>query len=445
MGRKPIIVRGARQVGKTYVIEEFAKENFSSYIKINFEERPELMKLFEKNNAKLIINELSILFNSDIEIENTLIFIDEIQVCPKAIHSLRYFFEQLPNLHIIAAGSLLDHALNEIQYSMPVGRVEFLYMYPMSFKEFLWANDKLKLAEYIDHFDFSDNFSEVIDKQIREFLRYYFFIGGMPEAVKQFTQYNNLIEVSRIHRNIITSIKYDFSKYGTRKQQEYMNLVFLYGAKNIGRKVKYVNINRDIRSIALKEASEKLELSRLIHLVKRTNASGVPINSLINPEHFKLVFFDIGLSNHVSKIQLVDLYELMTINEGMLAEQYVGQELLAGSESHLDPELYYWNREEKNSNAEIDFIYQNKNKLYPIEVKAGKIGTLKSLQIYLAEKKLNVGIRLNLDLPSIGDFNASVRTGNKTHDLNYKLISLPLYMTNRISNLLTKLLDKESF
>jgi len=246
LGRKPIIVRGARQVGKTYVIEEFAKENFSSYIKINFEERPELMKLFEKNNAKLIINELSILFNSDIEIENTLIFIDEIQICPKAIHSLRYFFEQLPNLHIIAAGSLLDHALNEIQYSMPVGRVEFLYMYPMSFKEFLWANDKLKLAEYIDHFDFSDNFSEVIDKQIREFLRYYFFIGGMPEAVKQFTQYNNLIEVSRIHRNIITSIKYDFSKYGTRKQQEYMNLVFLYGAKNIGRKVKYVNINRDI-------------------------------------------------------------------------------------------------------------------------------------------------------------------------------------------------------
>jgi uncharacterized protein len=434
--RNPLILRGARQVGKTYIIEEFARNEFKNFLNINLEEKPELKKLFFDNDVNRILTELSILLNAEISYDNTLFFIDEIQSCPEAIQSLRYFKEKLPELHVICAGSLLDHTLNEMNLPMPVGRVEFIYMYPLSFKEFLMALKQEKLISYINSFDFSKPFSEIIHNQISQLLRFYFFIGGMPAVVKSYAEENKLAEIQRIHHNILTSIQYDFAKYGTRKQQEYLQTVLKYCGQNPGRKIKYSNIDRDTRSAFLKESIRKLRLSRIVHTVKHTNAHKIPLATYSKDDVYKTIFMDIGFVNHFNQIDLIELENLVTASEGMLAEQFAGQEILAHNEPWLDPQLYYWSREEKNSNAEIDFIFQHKNRIYPVEVKAGKTGTLKSMQVYLFEKKLKTGIRFNMDRPSIGNFTTGINIANKNAKLSWTLVSLPLYMVSELKRIL---------
>jgi hypothetical protein len=434
--RNPLIIRGARQVGKTYVIEEFAKTEFKNSLKINLEERPELKKIFFDNDVKRILTELSILVNEDVNYGDTLLFIDEIQTCPEAIQSLRYFKENIPELHVISAGSLLDHTLNEMKSSMPVGRVEFLYMYPMNFKEFLVAINQNKLVSYIEEFNFTSPFSEVIHNQISQHLRFYFFIGGMPAVVKTYAENEKLSDIQRIHNNILTSLKYDFAKYGTPKQQEYLQIVFKYCGRYPGRKIKYSNIDREIRSTYLKESIIKLELSRIIHTVKHSNANKVPLSEHVKEDVYKTVFMDIGFVNQFNQIDLTALEDLITANEGMLAEQFVAQELLTTYQAYLSPELFYWSREEKSSNAEVDFIIQHKNKIYPIEVKAGKTGTLKSIQVYLHEKKLKNGIRFNMDLPNIGCFETKINIPNNNAELSWSLLSLPLYMVSELRRLI---------
>ena len=434
--RNPLILRGARQVGKTYIIEEFAGTDFKNCLKINLEEKPELKKLFFDNDVKRSLTELSILLNEDVNVGDTLLFIDEIQICSEAIQSLRYFKEKIPELHVICAGSLLDHTLNEMKSPIPVGRVEFLYMYPMNFKEFLGAINQDKLISYIEEYDFSTAFSEVIHHQISQHLRFYFFIGGMPSVVKSYAENDRLSEIQRLHNNIMTSIQYDFAKYGTRKQQEYLQIVLKYCGRYPGRKIKYSNIDRDIRSTFLKESIKKLDLSRIIHIVRHSNAQKVPLAAQANDEVYKTMFMDIGFVNQFNQIELIELENLVTANEGVLAEQFVAQELLTINKAFLSPELYYWSREEKSSNAEIDFIYQHKNNIYPIEVKAGKTGTLKSMQLYLYEKKLTSGIRFNMDLPTVGSFKTKINIPDKKAELSWTLLSLPLYMISELRRII---------
>ena len=319
---------------------------------------------------------------------------------------------------------------------MPVGRVEFLHMYPMNFKEFLMAINQEKLVSYIEEFDFKKPFSEVIHNQISQYLRFYFFIGGMPAVVKTYAENDKLSEIQRIHNNILTSIQYDFAKYGTRRQQEYLQIVLKYCGRYPGRKIKYSNIDREIRSTYLKESIKKLELSRIIHTVKHSNARKVPLTEHAKEDVYKTMFIDIGFVNQFNQIDLTELENLITANEGMLAEQYIAQELLTIHQAYLSPELFYWSREEKNSNAEIDFIYQHKNKIYPIEVKAGKTGTLKSMQLYLYEKKLKNGIRFNMDIPTIGSFKTRINAPNKNAELSWTLLSLPLYMVSELRRII---------
>lgn len=433
---KPLLIRGARQVGKTYIIERFGEEYFQNIVKINIEERPEIKHLFSEKRPKEIIKELTILFNVDIEPGKTLFFIDEIQESPEAIISLRYFYEQIPQLHIIAAGSLLDHTLSEIKQQMPVGRIDFLHMYPMSFTEFLWARSENKLADFLQQISIKEGITELLHKKFMEQLRYYYFVGGMPESVYAFTHNDNLIETERVHNSILNTLKYDFAKYGTRAQQQHLISTFRYVGMNAGKKIKYVNIDKETRSDNIKEALGKLEMSRLISKVKHSGASGVPLGNPAKEEIFKTIFVDIGLLNSMCKIQLTSLTDLLTANEGMLAEQFAGQEILSSQPAFVEPELYYWLREEKSSDAEIDYLIQHKNRIYPVEIKAGKSGTLKSLHVYLFEKNRRTGIRLNTDLPSIGTFDVKVNSAKKRGELKYTLLSLPLYMVSQLDRII---------
>ncbi|MEA3452290.1 MAG: AAA family ATPase [Bacteroidota bacterium] len=431
--KKPLIVRGARQVGKTYLIEDFGEKEFDNFLKINLEENEELKKLFDTNDTRQIIENLNILFKTNFKAGKTLLFIDEIQTCPKAIVSLRYFYEQMPDLHVIVAGSLLDHVLNEMQYSMPVGRVEFGYMYPMNFQEFLWALGEEQLTNYLDNFNIDSYLASAVHAKLLTLLRRYFFIGGMPEAVKTYVETEDLLEVERIQENILTSLEYDFAKYGSKAEQQHLLTVFKEIPKTISKKIKYVNISRTLRPEAQRNALYKLEMSRIIHLVKHTTADKTPLEHG-SKEIFKPLFIDIGLLNHLLKVRLVDTEKLMTTHEGALAEQFVGQELLTIPPNFMDKRLFYWLRESKNSNAELDYLWENNNKIIPLEVKSGKAGTLKSLFVYSYEKKKKFAVRLSTNIPGIKNIETKIRLKSKNQTVKFKLLTLPLYFTYKIDD-----------
>jgi len=433
--RKPLVIRGARQVGKTYTVEKFASKNFKHFLKINLEQDRNIAVVFESMQPQQIISEITSIYQVPVVDGETLLFIDEIQLSPKAIAALRYFYEQRPGLHIISAGSLLDITLNEMQYSMPVGRIDFAFMYPMNFNEFLMALNEKGLAKFIREFKLSDVFSMAIHNRITELLRLYFFIGGMPEAVAYYKAEKDLSGIEKIHSGLIQSIQFDFARYGTRKQQEHLKDMLHYVANNIGKKVKYSAINPNVHSTLLKDAFIKLEMSRIVHLVRHTRSASVPLTQLQDNNIFKPFFMDIGMLNHIAGIKLVDVENLITSFEGSLAEQFVLQELIAAGEPFHERKLNYWIREAKNSNAEIDCLLQIGNNVYPIEIKAGKRGTLKSMHVFLAEKNKDLGIRLNLDKPSTGKGLTAVVNLPGKEALSYNLVSLPLYLAGELANI----------
>jgi predicted AAA+ superfamily ATPase len=257
----------------------------------------------------------------------------------------------------------------------------------------------------------------------------------MPEAVKYYVENRELSGIEQIHSDLISSIQYDFAKYGTRKQQESLIDVLNYAARNIGRKVVYAHVNKNATSQSIKDAFLKLEMSRIIHLVRQTKSTEVPLTHYQRNDVFKPVFYDIGLVNHLAGIRLVDIQNLITAHEGALAEQFVFQELISNNMIWKEFTPYYWFREAKNSNAEIDCIIQLQNKVFPVEIKAGKRGTLKSLHVYLAEKGKKSGIRFNADVPSIGlNLTAQVNLPDKD-GISYNLISLPLYLSGVLRSL----------
>jgi len=431
--RKPLIVRGARQVGKTYTIEEFGTNYFTEIIKINFEETSELKNFFLTNNVEQIILNLEIYFGKKIALSETLLFLDEIQTCPEAIGTLRYFFEKTPELSIICAGSLLDHILNDLQYSMPVGRVEFAYMYPLSFYEFLYANNEESLVEFLKNYTLKQEIPQPFHDKLMKLVRLYFMIGGMPEAVKAYADTKSFIDVERIHESIIKSLEFDFSKYGTRSQQISMTKLLNYLPRVTGQKFKYVNFDNTIRSDAIRKSLDLLSMSRIIKLVHNTKATAIPLEHGALDKVFKTLFLDIGLSNHILKLRLTNLENINLFNEGSLAEQFIGQELLCLPPYFTENNIYYWMREKRNSEAEIDYLTQSGNQIIPIEIKAGKSGTLKSLQIFVTEKKLDKAIRFNSDTPSLVQVETSIKINKEMKIVNYRLISLPFYLAQEFS------------
>ncbi len=437
--RKPLILRGARQTGKTYIVDKFGQNHFENLIKIDFEFDPSMQSIFATRDPQTITNEISLYYDIDIIPGQTLLFLDEIQACPEAIAALRYFYEKMPSLHVIAAGSLLDFALRDFRYSMPVGRIEFLYIFPLSFDEFLLSENP-RLHDFINNWHYGIEISDAIHQKLAGLLRDFFFTGGMPEAVASWIKNKNVMEVLRIQSAILTTMQNDFAKYGSRKYQSILQKVLYFIPRHIGKKVKYVSVDRNLRSGELKEAFQLLEMSRIIHLVYKTNGNGIPLGAEKNPSIYKPVFLDIGLVNRACRLKLTALDQLITVYEGGLAEQFAGQELLSSGLKFESPNLYYWTREAKNANAEVDYLLSHESTILPVEIKAGKTGSLKSLHIFLYEKQLRYGLRLNMDQPSIGDFKTKVRVKKINDELGYTLISLPLYLAGQITRILEDIL-----
>ncbi|NQU10090.1 ATP-binding protein [bacterium] len=426
-GRKPLVLRGARQVGKTYLVEHWGKEHFRRVLTVDLERERDLHPLFAEPDPRKLLEELALLKGQSVKPGETLLFLDEIQACSRALAGLRYFHELMPDLHVIAAGSLLDFALREFAHSMPVGRIEYLHLHPLSFEEFVEALEGPALVEYLARIKVTEPLSEAMEKRFLELLRRYFFIGGMPEAVRVYAERQDLLEVQRVQASLVATVQDDFAKYGPRRLQELMRKTYRYAAENVGRKVKFVNVSREDRSGEVRRALELLARSRVVQAVYRTAANGLPLGAERDERHFKVLFLDVGLVNRLCGLDLVGVEDLITVNEGAMAEQYVGQELRAMGLPFEEPPLFYWAREAKNASAEVDYVISRHRDILPVEVKAGRTGTLRSVFQFLREKGRRRAIRFHLRPPALEE----VRLPGPDKTI-VQLLSLPLYMTGQL-------------
>lgn len=396
-GRKPLLIRGARQVGKSCIVEEFGKTEFSNHITLNFERNPEYKDIFTSFDPMEIIEKISLFTGKRIVKGKTLIFLDEIQECAKAIMALRYFYEEMPELHIIGAGSLLEFALKAEDFRMPVGRVQYLYMHPLSFREFMDAYGENTLNEYISKPENLLKIPESLHEKLLELVRKYFVIGGMPEVVKEYVSTRNITKCQKIQRSIIDTYTDDFGKYSSSSKFLYLQKVFYASASMVGQKFVYANVDRHIKSRELKEAVELLETAGILTRIKRTNGAGLPLEANVKSNFFKILFLDVGLLHNISGIQgeSIEATDLATIFNGAVAEQFSGQELLVSQNPYMKPTLYYWAREAKNSNAEIDYLIAHKGEIIPVEVKSGIVGRIKSMIMFMEQFKCGKGLKIS--------------------------------------------------
>ena len=419
--RLPLLLRGARQVGKSYIVEEFGKKAFKNTVVVNFEYRPELKQCFTTLDPMEIINKLQLLMGVAIEEEKTLLFLDEIQECPNAIMALRYLKEKHNGLAVIGAGSLMEFVLNSPDFRMPVGRVQFIYLEPLSFGEFLTASGNEQLRQHLQKIQLNSKFDDAIHQKLMDLLRIYLVVGGMPAVVKEYLKTKNFLDCRRIQNSLLQTYRSDFGKYAKSSGHKYLQKVFSEVPRLVGDRIKYSNIDSDSKSRDIKQALNLLKLAGIIHLVYATAASGLPLGAQSNETKFKLNFLDAGLMQNACGLQteLTLTHDLIQINAGAVTEQFIGQELRAYSDSYLERNLFFWARDKKSSSAEVDYVVVVDSLILPVEVKAGKTGTLKSLKLFMEEKKSLFGIRFSQEKLSFYD----------------KVLTLPLYMAEQMGRL----------
>lgn len=395
--RLPLLLRGARQVGKTFIIEKFASQHFTSFLSINLELKPSYCSCFENLDPQKIISELELLSGEKIIPGATLLFIDEIQDCPKAIMAFRYFKEQMPELHVIGAGSLLEFTLNDPKFRMPVGRVDFLYLQPLSFIEFLEAIGSVPIREQLQKMSLQNPPSAAIHQHLLTSVRDYTILGGMPAVIKKYLLTKSFLEAQHRQSALLNSYRRDFGKYDVKGIHLNLRLLFDKAPGLVGQWFKYKNVSIDIPPKDIKLACTLLCHAGILHPIYSTSASGIPLSITQDEKKFKLLFLDVGLVKRACQLdaELLLKEDIFLLNKGALAEQFVGQELLAYQQKQELPELYFWAREQKNSSAEVDYLTLIDAHIIPIEVKSGATGTLKSLRIFMEEKKTKMGIRIS--------------------------------------------------
>jgi len=419
--RMPLLLRGARQVGKSYIVEGFGKKAFKNTVIVNFEYRPELKKCFTTLDPVEIINKLQLLMGEAIEEEKTLLFLDEIQECPNAIMALRYFKEKHDRFAVIGAGSLVEFALNSPDFKMPVGRIQFIYLEPLSFGEFLTASGNEMLRRHLQELRLSSVSDDAIHQKLLNLLRVYLIVGGMPAVVKEYLESRDFLNCQRVQNSLLQTYRSDFGKYAKSSELKYLQKVFDETPRLVGNRIKYSNIDPHSKSRDIKQALNLLELAGIICPVYATAASGLPLGAQANEMKFKLNFLDVGLMQNACGLQteLTLTNDFFQINSGAVTEQLIGQEMRAYFDSYLKPDLFFWARDKKSSSAEVDYVVAVDSLVLPVEVKTGKTGTLKSLKLFIEEKKSLFGVRFSQEKLSLYD----------------KVLTLPLYMVGQMKRL----------
>lgn len=403
---KPLLLRGARQVGKSTAVQELSKK-FDSFVEINFEKQPKYKALFKDDlDVKRIVPQISAMYGTSIKPGKTLLFLDEIQECPQAIMALRFFKEDMPELHVIAAGSLLEFALKQLP-TFGVGRIHSMFMYPMTFDEFLDANGQQLLIEARNQASVDNPLPEPLHDKLLELLRTYMLVGGMPEAVKTWVKYHDFVRCQEVQDDIVVTYEDDFTKYKKNVDPILLRQTLRSAAVQATKKFVYSKVGSDYKTAEVKKSIELLALAGIIHPVIHTDANGLPLGSEEDKSYQKILLIDTGLMLRLLNMSLGDISELTTqiltasaadlVNKGPMAELIVGLEMLHHKSPNIRHDLYYWVRHAKNSQAEVDYISNYLQVVVPIEVKANTQGGMKSLWSFMRDKKLHFAIRCSME------------------------------------------------
>ncbi len=457
--RKPLVLRGARQVGKSTLVRSWAKTRNIFLLEVNLDRHgPALASAFASKDVHRILEEIQFRLRKKLpEKGSAALFLDEIQSCPPALAALRYFYEDLPDLPVICAGSLLEFALAEHEFSMPVGRIEYRFLTPFTFQEFLVALKEDDLLESASRATRRTDFkiSDAAHERFLDRLGDYFCLGGMPECVARFAEGASLEHARKAQFEILGTYRDDFPKYAKRIPVERLHEILDAAPRMIARKFKYTEVNRDIKSREIKSALNLLTRAGLFNAINHSNATALPLAATEKNDVFKLLFLDVGLLNsyyfgereHARRgYRFVGLWETGSDMEknwlGQICEQFVGQSLVALGSSAARTLPHYWLRESSSSNAELDFLISHQGKIIPIEVKSGLSGTLKSLHSFMAERNFTTAVRFDASPPSLQ--NIEVRTpisGGKITTAKYQCLSLPLYLADWVESALDTVLS----
>lgn len=418
--RKPLIIRGARQVGKTYIIKQFGEENYDGVAYFNFDHDTQLQNMFENTkDPKSILEQLAFVYGKAIVPQKTLIVFDEIQECPNALNSLKYFEEEAKEYHIVSAGSLLGIRLSHT--SFPVGKVDFLDMYPMTFTEFLEADGQKNLVDYMNSIKKIENIPDIFFDKLSEKLKAYFIIGGMPEVVDSWTKYKDMEKVNKIQDNILKSYESDFSKHTTNVEANRISIIWNSIPSQISKENKkflYQVAKEGARAREYEGAVNWLKDANVVNKIYNVTKPSMPLIGYNDLASFKMYLNDVGLLRKKTDLNskvIIEEDKLFQEFKGALTENYVLQTLIA---SGLKPYYYTF-----DNRYEIDFIIQYQNEIIPIEVKAGKSVNNTSLKVYNQINEPKIRIRF------------SMKNLNKDDNL----INIPLFMVEYLG----KLIDNE--
>lgn len=421
--RKPLVLRGARQVGKSFLVRDFAARNNLQLIEINFEFSPDIISLFLSKDIQRIKFLVQTQFGKKLNADS-LLFLDEIQVAPEVFSVLRFFYESQVDFPIIAAGSLLEFAMEDKKFSMPVGRLEYHYLGPITFEEFLSGVGEHDVLSFLNSYRLAEEVPIVLHNKIVELFSVYLSLGGMPEVIQTFIEEKDFQNINHLKSSLINTYEDDFHKYKKRIPWERIRKVFRSIPFQLGNKFKYSNVSSEERAQALGDALDLLCQAQVAYKVFHSQANGIPLGSQVREKYFKVLFLDFGLSAFLLGMKsVVNLSDWNSSFKGALFDQIVGQHLLYLNDPYIKPELCMWAREKAQSSAEIDYLFEQAGTIVPIEVKSGSTGHLRSMHLFLDEKKLAKGVRFNLERPSVFEGSSQI-------------ISLPIYFVEQLKRLL---------
>jgi len=397
--RRVLLVRGARQVGKTYSIRELGK-TFHRFVEVNLEENRDIHVFFRDSlNPIRLCEKLAAYFSTPIVPGETLLFLDEMQACPESLAALRFLHEKMPGLHVVGAGSLLEFALAEIP-SLGVGRLSSLFMHPLTFEEFLLAMGEDALLGVVEQADASRPVDEPFHRRLVDLVRSYQLIGGMPAAVRAYAKTRDIQTCFKVLDDLVITLEDDFKKYKQRAPVGRLGEVFRSIVLQAGAKFKFSNVDSVSSVHALKDALRLLVQAGLAHRVVHSHARGIPLGAQVDEKKSKVLLFDIGIHQRLLGLDVprhLTAGEVELVNRGSLAEVFAGLELIGNQPAHIRPAIHYWHREARGSTAEVDYVIQQGVDIVPLEVKAGTKGQMQSLIRFMNERNLARGIRLSLE------------------------------------------------
>jgi predicted AAA+ superfamily ATPase len=404
--RKPLLLRGARQVGKSMSLRHLGK-SFKYFVEVNFETKPELRLIFQENsNVREIVSRLATLLNTPIIEGETLLFLDEIQACPEALHSLWTFKEDMPALHVAAAGSLLEFTLKEMP-SFGVGRIRSMFMYPMSFDEFLMANNHEKWVEEKSRADYNNPLAPELHNALVQQFRTYLMVGGMPASVDAWVQTHDYMQCADEQEDIQQTYYDDFAKYSAKIDPQLLRNTLRSVVMQIGAKFMYSRVEGGYRPDDIKRALTLLCDAGIVKMVQHSAGNGLPLGAEINNKFRKFHYLDTGLLLRILDMEMgsaSQLTELILagaaedlVNKGHITEMVAGWEIIKSLSPRTEHDLYYWENTSDGGTSEVDYLITQEMKIIPVEVKAGVIGKMKSLRQFMRRKHLLIAKRCYLE------------------------------------------------